>query len=173
MASEPVPSQLVYWDANLFIHYAARSPEWIQILDALVSEARSGKIQIATSTLSTVEAAFTPAEKESATLSLEVETAFRVMFEDFTLLRIVDFDRHIADVGRDLMRAVVPSGRSLKPGEAIHVATARVLKADAFFSTDERLNQLCNDFQWCAASTPVSMSPMLPGFSGGNDEAGR
>ena len=170
MASEPVTSQLVYWDANLFIHYAARSPEWIQILDALVSEARSGKIQIATSTLSTVEAAFTPAEKESSELSLEVETAFRVMFEDFTLLRMVDFDRHIADAARVLMRAVVPSGRSLKPGDAIHVATARILNADAFFSTDERLNQLCNDFRWCAASLPVATSPMLPGFGGGDEE---
>ena len=83
MASEP---RLSYWDSSLFIHYAAKSPQWIDTLDALVAEARNGNLNVATSALSTVEAAFSPREKEDAHLSHEVEQAFRAMFDDFTLI---------------------------------------------------------------------------------------
>ena len=161
MPSEP---RLSYWDSNLFIHYAAGSPEWIDALDALITEARSGDLRIATSAFSMVEAAFTPSEKDNAALSREVELAFRTMLEDFTLVRVVEFDRQIAGAARDLMRSVLPDRRSLKPGDAIHVATARALGADVFFSTDNRLRRLCAEYQWRHASEPVSRSPRMPGL---------
>lgn len=163
MASEP---RLSYWDANLFIHYAAKSPQWIETLDALVSEARSGDLKIATSAFSVVEAAFTPKEKQDAVLTPEVERAFAAMFDDFAMVRVVEFDRQIAQAAHDLMRSVLTHGRSLKPGDAIHVATAQVVNANVLYSTDESLTRLCNDFQWCTASAPVATSPMFPGFSG-------
>ena len=144
MLSRPPVS---YWDACLFIHYAAADPEWIEILDAMVGEARSSDRAIATATLSRVEAAFTPLERDQRALSPKVDEAMSAMFDDFTLIQMVEFDGDVAADARRLMRMAIAEGRSLKPADAVHVASARALGVEVLYTTDSKLLTLCNSLR--------------------------
>lgn len=154
-----------YWDACLFIHYAAADPKWIEKLDAMVGEARASGRAIVTSTLSRVEAAFIPREKEQRVLSAEVDVAMAAMFDDFSLIQLVEFDRDIANQARHLVRTAMGNGHSLKPADAIHVASARALEVEVLYTTDRPLLSLCGALGIQQASLPFSLSPYLPGMS--------
>ncbi len=166
MPSKPPSS---YWDACLFIHYAAADHEWIETLDALVREARDRDLAIVTSTLSLVEAAFTPQEKEQRSPSLKVDETMSAMFDDFSLIQLVEFDRDIAEEARRLMRAAMREGRGLQAADAVHVASARALGVDVLYTTDTKLLSLCNRLGYQRASLPSSLSPYLPGKSPSQD----
>lgn len=166
-----MPSKLPhsYWDACLFIHYAAADPKWIEKLDAMVGEARASGRAIVTSTLSRVEAAFIPREKEQRVLSAEVDDAMSAMFDDFSLIQLVEFDRDIAVDARRLVRTATGAGRSLKAADAVHIASAKAHGVEMLYTTDTQLVSLSNALGIQQASLPFSRSPYLPGMSPAHD----
>ncbi len=53
----------VYWDACVFLSYINGEQERLPVIDALLEESRSGKIEIITSTVSLAEVAFAEEER--------------------------------------------------------------------------------------------------------------
>jgi predicted nucleic acid-binding protein len=97
---------------------------------AVIRQAEQGKFEIATSTLSLAEVCKNPTIKQTD------DDQVAAYFEhDYILL--VNLDRHVGETARSMMRAY-----SLKPADAIHLATAIVSRAEELHSFDGDLLDL-------------------------------
>jgi predicted nucleic acid-binding protein len=138
-----MPEQLrrVYWDACVFLSYVDEDPGRVQDIQTLLDEARRGEIEIVTSTASIVEVAFGAAERSQSALSEETEAKINRLWEPASPVNMVEFHTLIAEAAQKLMRSGVPEGWSLKPMDAVHLATARRMRVDAFHTYDDRLKK--------------------------------
>ena len=137
MPDEP---RLVYWDSCVFLHYIDGTPERLPILDALLDEASTtNDLDIVTSTLSIGEVAFAQVERTGRTLDPAIEARIDALSADRTAIQLVEMDQVIARAARTLLRAAVAQARSLKPLDAIHLATAQQMQVAEFHTTDDRL----------------------------------
>ena len=161
MPNDPI---LTYWDANLFLDYVSNTPGRIDILDALIAESRSGDTQIATSILSISEAAYSEAEKEARQADPLVEEALNMMFGDYSLLTLIEYDQLIAVRARSLMRRTLSLEGSLKPADAIHLASAEHIGADIVYSFDAKLQRRSIELDSGPVETPRVSQPRLPGI---------
>ena len=91
------------------------------------------------------------------------------MFDDFSLIQLVEFDRNIAEEARRLTRLAMREGRGLQAADAVHVASARALGVEVLYTTDTRLLSLCNRLGFQRASLPSILNPYLPGMSPSHD----
>ena len=126
----------VYWDSCAFLSYVNAIPDRISALEALLDQSDKGEITIYTSTLSHAEVAFANSEKQSETLSPEIEIQISSLWADANLVTSVELHPAIALIGRDLMRDGLTRGWRLKPLDAIHLATAQWL-SEVGFNVDE------------------------------------
>ena len=166
MPSKPI---LAYWDANLFLHYIGNTPGRIEIIEALIAQARSGEAAIATSTLSLTEAACSADEMENGKSDPLVEAALDDMFSDHSLLTLVEYDRRIAIQARTLMRRALSLDRSLKPADAIHLASAEHVGASFVYSYDARLAHVSRELGTVMVREPSNVQLRLPGMSPAHD----
>lgn len=128
--------KIVYWDANVFLAYVNAMPDHIAVLNALVEQARNGGITIYTSALSRVEVAFSDSEQQARAPSLEVESQIDNLWANRNVVRVIEILPVITLSARGLIRDGLASGWSLKPPDAIHLATARWLLGE-WISVDE------------------------------------
>ena len=126
----------VYWDANVFLSYVNAMPDHMPVIDALMEQSRNGEITIYTSALSRVEVAFSNSEQQARALSPETENQINRFWEDESAITSIEIAPDITLSARGLMRDGLTSGWSLKPSDAIHIATALWL-LDEGFSVDE------------------------------------
>ena len=130
------------------------------ILDALLDQAsRTGEIVILTSTVSITEVAFAKAEKSGRALDAGIEAALDALWADRSAVQLVEFDQLIAREARRLVRRSGEIVRSLKPLDAIHLATAARMQVDDCQTTDERL-QAWNDLGF-RVRDPWTEAPQL------------
>lgn len=149
MPSEP---RYIYWDACVFLHYIEGTPQWMSILDSLLEEAsETNKLIILTSTISITEVAFAKTEKDGKALDPTVESAMDALWNDRSAVKLVEYNEIIAREARALLRLAVQNGRSLKPMDAIHLATAMNRRVDDFHTTDEVLKKV----SWAGLGFPV------------------
>ncbi len=146
---------VAYWDSCLFLDYFNRSPRGTEIVAPLIADARRRQLVIYTSTLAVTEVAYAAHERERQRLDPQVEDALDHLFRDHTLVLLVDCDLSIALAARDLMRRALLGSRRLKPPDAIHLASAVAIGATEFWSFDETLCRLANDFAIVPAGPPV------------------
>lgn len=153
----------IYWDVNGFLAYVNGSPEWLPTLDAILAEVerRPGKLEIVTSTLSIVEVAFAAHEQTGKVLDPATEERIDGLWSDRSVIKLADFHQLIARDARGLMRMAVSRGRSLKPNDAIHLATARRIDVAEFQTFDARLDQFRDDLGFPIVR-PHTSQPMLP-----------
>lgn len=157
MPDEP---RMIYWDSCIFLLYIEGSPEWMPILDSLLDQAsRTGDIVIVTSTLSIVEVAFATDEKAGGMLDDAIVAAIDELWADRSAVQLVEFDQLIAREARRLLRRSVQIDRSLKPMDAIHLATAAVMQVADCHTTDDRL-QNWNDLGF-PVRDPWTEAPQL------------
>lgn len=139
MANSP---RRVYWDACTWIaliqkeRLHASNGRLVEDRDALcravIAEAKRGRLEIATSSLSLAEVC------KSAGVQGTSEDAIAAFFEnDYVLL--VNVDRQVGEHARTLMRA---GHSSLKPPDAIHMATATIVQVAEMHTFDGRLLDL-------------------------------
>lgn len=117
----------IYWDSCVFIHYINSDPDKILVLESILSEiSNNGKDKIITSVLSKVEVCWAASEKNSRALSAEEESRIDKLWEDPSIIEIVDFNDEIAIAARGLLRnSMVLQLDKLKSKDAIHLATAQ------------------------------------------------
>lgn len=130
----------IYWDSCVFLSYLDAIPERMPTLDALLYRAQTdSQLEIVTSTVSVVEVAFATDERGKDQLRAEELEKIEAFWADSSAFRLAEFHRLIATDARGLIRAAVAQGLSLKPMDAVHLATAQRLGVQDFHTYDERL----------------------------------
>ena len=126
----------VYWDANVFLSYVNAAPGRMPVLSALMEQSAGGEITIYTSAFSRVEVAFTDSEQQSRAPNPEIENLLDDLWANRNVVRAIEIVPPITLAARGLMRDAIARGWSLKPPDAIHLATAQWMPR-AGFSVDE------------------------------------
>ena len=103
----------IYWDACVFIHALEQTVEYRPTLEAIVDEARAGRLVIVTSALTLAETGVRVAQDGAPTDEL-LDVLFRSNY-----ISVRALDAPLASQARRIARA-----HGLKPMDAIHVATA-------------------------------------------------
>jgi predicted nucleic acid-binding protein len=151
---------MIYWDSCIFLLYIEGASEWMPILDSLIDRASTtGDIVIVTSTASIVEVAFSTAERSDGMLNDATVAAIDILWSDRSAVQLVEFDQVIAREARRLLRRSIELGRSLKPMDAIHLATAALMQVSDCHTTDDRL-QKWNDLGF-PVRDPWTETPQL------------
>ena len=140
-----VPS-IVYWDSCLFLAYVNEEPNRVEVVSTLLESSAAGELTIYTSDLSRVEVSFSVNEREQGSLNPEVEAQIASLW-DGEVADMVEFNVGIAELASTLIRESVARGRSLKPYDATHLATAQWLRnnavgIDQFHTYDDNLDWL-------------------------------
>lgn len=118
-----------------------RTRDRITTIDQLLADAGSGKIRIFTSTLSITEVAYEKLEQDQKTLSQADEKRIDALWGATSPITLVEFHELIAYQAKDLIREIVNKGWSLKPPDAIHLATAMSIQVDEFHTYDKKLKK--------------------------------
>src|SRR2546422_5294104 len=119
-----------YWDSCVFLSYINGVPDRLPTLDALFDESADPENdrEIVTSAFTIAEVAFALHEKEQKALDAETERKIDALWSDRYAVKLIDFHEGIARDARTLIRGAVASGiTGLKPGDAVHLASARAL----------------------------------------------
>jgi len=112
----PGAAKLIYWDACCFLNYIDGAD--LQTLDALLESSGRGEIQIATSVLSMTEVAFAASEKKNASLDKATEDKINALWEDTSVVQLVEFFPLIAGRARALIRESLAKKWRLTPPDA-------------------------------------------------------
>jgi predicted nucleic acid-binding protein len=129
----------IYWDACCFLSWINGIQDRLPVLEALMSEARAGDVELFTSVESIVEVAFAAKEKQAQRLDASVEQRIDSLWSDYRVVRLAEFHAAIAHRARGLMRDAIARGWGLKPKDAIHLATAVQVRATEVQTYDDRL----------------------------------
>jgi predicted nucleic acid-binding protein len=149
----PSSEQRSYWDSDVFLAYingeAARLPD----VSALLAEAERGEREIVTSTYTVTEAAYAAQEKVNRALDPEELHKIDALWRPPSGVLLAEFHLGVAELARDLMRQAVENGwRRLKPGDAIHLATAVDLGIGVLHTYN------VNDFKQSAGPLSIEVS---------------
>jgi predicted nucleic acid-binding protein len=157
----------IYWDACVLLSYINGIPDRLPDLEWYLE--RSGKgFQLVTSTMTIVEVAFAVQERERMALDAATEAKISGLWAIDGPVKTVEFYTLIAEEARQLIRQAIPKGWSLKPNDAIHLATARRIGASEFHTYDQGLSkyepQIGTKIRQPAATTPMlPFPPAVPG----------
>ena len=140
----PDTPTIIYWDSSAFLSYVNEHPDRISTLEVLLESSANGTIELYTSTISHVEVAFGASEQQRRRLDPEIERQINSLWADPKVVVSVEYHGRIGQIARDLMREAVTRDWSLKPIDAIHLATAQWLASlggeiDEFHTYDARL----------------------------------
>lgn len=158
----PADRSRVYWDANVFLAFInddpGRAPELASILDA----ARRGEIQLVTSVLSIVEVSYAAEDQLGAPISEETDHRIGSLWAPGSPVVPAEIHQGLAEKARELVRVGRAESRSLKPADAVHLATAASLNASDFHTYDRDLHRWSGQLGF-AVREPIARAPRLPG----------
>ena len=125
----PDNRRIVYWDANVFLAYVNAATDRMQVLDTLLDDsiAEQGTVRVYTAELSRVEVAFGASEQQHHKLDPQVEQTIDNLWRSPGPVTLVEHHGKISQVAKNLIRSAITRGWSLKPFDAIHLATAQWL----------------------------------------------
>jgi len=125
-----VTVELIYWDSDAFLRWLQEEAGKVELCEGTIERAKAGEIVIVTSTLTLAEVLWmrggprVPEEKAD-----KVRRFFRHSY-----IRLWTVTRSIAEDAQDLVWKY-----SIRPKDAIHVATALAAKCNALETFDEGL----------------------------------
>jgi predicted nucleic acid-binding protein len=134
-----------YWDACVFLHVISPEDEGhtsrLKDLEHLLDSAENGEIKLLTSAISIAEVIYAAEEKQAGQLDPTVEMRIEELWRVGGPVSIAEYTRRVGMEARALARLGLPEGRVLKPYDAVHLATARLLEVDEFHSYDKPLQR--------------------------------
>lgn len=139
MSNDDLPRY--YWDACVFLSYVEEQENRLPDIDSFLTQAKKGEIEIVTSTLSMVEVAYAPIERTGEQLEPQEERQIEKLWRPDSPVTLVEFHPLIAYDAKRLIRLGLPRGWSLKPNDAIHLATAERMSVDAVHTYDSALGK--------------------------------
>jgi predicted nucleic acid-binding protein len=128
-------ARLVALDTSIFIYLIEKHPVFFPTVEPIFQAIDGGAVQAATSVLTLLEVLVKPLEAQATVLADD----FRAAVSASPNLRVVDVDRQIAE-----RAAAIRATHRYRTPDAIHLATADVVGADAFVSNDDRLRGFGN-----------------------------
>lgn len=134
-----MPSSRIYWDSACFLSYLNEEEGRAEILEALLDQAEEGEFSIVTSMVALAEVAYTASERKGAILSQEDEEAIDALLGNRSAVLLIEFNEGIARRARNLMRDAVSRGWSLRPMDAIHLASAQFAGVRELQTYDDKL----------------------------------
>jgi len=136
----PSRRRKIYWDSNCWLYLISADPGKLPILEVLLSDSKNklGDVELVTSVISKVEVAFAQSEYQGGQPDRTVEDAIDALWAD-TAVTLIELHDQITLEARGLVRSGLHQAWSLKPMDAIHLATAKWLAVDEFHTHDEGL----------------------------------
>ena len=128
-----------YWDSCVFLAGIEGEIERAPIVEQLLEEADVGGPTIWTSILSMTEVCFARSEQRRRALSVEVEASISDLWAVGSPVKTVEIHELLAVNAHKLIRKALERGHSLKPPDALHLATAISLDVDEFHTYDRKL----------------------------------
>lgn len=136
----PSRRRRIYWDSNCWLYLISADPGKLPILEVLLSDSKNelGDIELVTSVISKVEVAFVQSEYQGGQPDRTVEEAIDALWAD-TAVTLIELHDQITLEARGLVRSGLHQAWSLKPLDAIHLATAKWFGVDEFHTYDKGL----------------------------------
>jgi predicted nucleic acid-binding protein len=130
----PPEPQRNYWDSCVFLSYINGVADRLSAIEGLLAESSDPEHprEIVTSSFTIVEVAFALHEKRQKVLDAEAENMIDALWADRYAVKLIDFHEGIARDARTLIRGAISAGMGLKPGDAVHLASARSLGVAEF-----------------------------------------
>ena len=150
-----------YWDSCVFLSAVNGDAGRLPHIESFLDSASKGDVVILTSTVSKVEVAFGAAEQLSQALDPAVENKINELWDTGSPVKLVEFHELLAEDARALMRQALTKGWSLRPLDAVHLATAMRYKSDRFHTYDAGLQKFSGQIG-ITIEEPISPTPMLP-----------
>ncbi|HLK36677.1 MAG TPA: PIN domain-containing protein [Polyangiaceae bacterium] len=123
-------ARLVALDTSTFIYLIEKHPVFFRAVEPIFQAIDGGAVQAATSVLTLLEVLVKPLETNATALADD----FRAAVSASPNLRVLDVDRPIAE-----RAAAIRAVHGYRTPDAVHLATAEMVGADAFVSNDGRL----------------------------------
>src|SRR5690349_19556396 len=113
----PGKPQLIYWDSCVFLSYIDADKDRIDVLDAILDDIHrsNGAKKIVTSILTKTEVTASAQERATKILLPEVEQKIDALWNDDSVVGIIELHEGIAIRARTLIRKAFEQGWSLKP----------------------------------------------------------
>jgi predicted nucleic acid-binding protein len=153
--------RLIYWDACVPLAYINGEQARLAHLEGLLQ--KSGKdFQLITSVYTVTEVSFAKREQDQKALSNDIEDKIAKLWLPGSPIQLVEFYELIAAKAARLIRIAIPKGWQLKPGDAIHLATADHLKVSEFQTYDDGLDKFSaiTDTQY-SICRPIAEQPVI------------
>lgn len=123
--------KVIYWDACIFLHLFRETPEYIDALRHNLGQATSEECVIATSSVTLAEVYKVPGE---GVLPLDQRKLILGFFKN-PYVEMWQADRGVCEKAHYIMN----DWGTLKPMDAIHVATALAAEAHIMLTTDKKM----------------------------------
>lgn len=159
----PKKARRLYWDSNVFLDYINANPANVNTIASLLHEIEKNDDDIIlTSVLSKVEVAFAAYEKTQGALDPQVEADIDALWEDPSVIELIDLNDDITLKARSLLREALKRGWArLTPRDAIHLASAQWVQViDEFHTGDEDLDKY-SALIGCRICRPHILQPRL------------
>lgn len=137
-----MPNELprIYFDACVFLAYVSDEAGRAPVIELIFEQSEAGKLDIVTSTASIAEVTHVLGEQEADKLDPDIEGKLDDMFNDAKTVVLAEFSSLVARDARTLIReSLVSAVNTLKPMDAIHLATAQRLRVQEFCTYDKKL----------------------------------
>lgn len=138
MSDKDAPVKRVYWDSNVFLSAINASKDRLPVIEAILDDCDHGDVEIYTSVLSITEVAFADSEKTERRLSPETQARIDKLWMPPSPIRVEEMSHPVANEARNLMRQAIVEGWTLKPPDAIHLASAKRRLVHEFHTYDVR-----------------------------------
>lgn len=124
----------VYLDANVLIAFVANEQDRADVIEAVLEDARDEKIELFTSVLSIAEVAFISTDQPGVD-PLDSEEAIDQLWVPASPITMADVSIRVVREARAIIRkSRGPATRTVKPADAIHLASAAISRCDRFFT---------------------------------------
>lgn len=152
----------IYCDSCVFLSYFKAEAGRVQTIEQLLEEVQNNpNRKLLTSVISITEVSHVAEEKDRKKLRADFEKELDSFWADSTVLDFIEFHEPMARKARELIRRAISLGYSLKPADAIHLASAKYAGVSEFFTYDDKLFKFSNSIDFDIREPYVSQ-PRLP-----------
>jgi predicted nucleic acid-binding protein len=131
-----MPIKMVYWDANLFHAIFGREVGRVEICEHIMDAAMRGKVDIYTSTITFAEVVWVKSIVDGKGKLNKLSPDHEPIIQKYFIrscIKPITCDRQVSELARELMW----KHATLKPKDAIHVASAALLQVEVMHSYDD------------------------------------
>lgn len=158
-----MPTEFIYCDTSVILSFFNEYPGRVSTIDDLFDEViKDSEKIIVTSTFTLTEVANFESEKRRNRWKPDesAEEKFDTFWANSNLIKFIEFHEILARNARTLIREAMGNQFSLRPADAVHLASAKSINVKEFFTYDERLFKFA-DMMGFKICEPYVINPKL------------